>query len=66
LTKPSRFRASKEIVEIKGLCDLYYSNPLVNLEEIRCTRVYAIYILNVDEASIREMDLSSYSEKVAQ
>lgn len=65
LTKPPRYRTSKEVEDTKNLCDMYYSHPPVSLEEIRNARVHSIYIINVDEVMVREMDLSNYTEKVA-
>jgi hypothetical protein len=65
LTKPPRYRTPKEVDEVKDLCDMYYSTPPVSLEEIRNARIHAIYILDVDGAVAREMDLNGYAEKVA-
>jgi len=66
LTKPPRYRTEDEIMEIKGLCDLYYSNPPVSLEEIRNARLHVIYILDVDRAIVLETDPISYIEKAAE
>jgi hypothetical protein len=60
LTKPPRHRTAEEIEEIKTLCDLYYNNPPVRLDEIRNARLHAIYLLNVDAGSVEETDPLSY------
>lgn len=66
LIKPPRYRTGSEIKEIKALCDLYYSNPPVNVEEIRNARLHAIYIIDVDRCSVRETDPNNYIEKALQ
>jgi len=63
LIKPPRYRTMEELQEIKGRCDLYYTNPPVTLEEIRNARLHTIYIIDVDETTIQETDPSAYTEK---
>ncbi|MEM1514757.1 MAG: hypothetical protein QXH24_01700 [Candidatus Bathyarchaeia archaeon] len=66
LIKPPKYRTSSEIKEIKALCDLYYSNPPVSVEEIRNARLHAIYIINVDRCSVKETDPNNYIENILQ
>jgi len=63
LTKPPRYREDEEIKEIKTLCDLYYRNPQVSLEEIRNARLHSIYTLNIDECVVDETDPETYIER---
>ncbi len=65
LTKPPRGRKSEELREIKSRCDLYYKNPPVNLDEIRNARLHAIYVIAVDDVTVRELDPSTYVENKA-
>jgi hypothetical protein len=65
LTKPPRFRGEKEISHIKELCDQYYSNPPVTHEEIRNARLHSIYIIDVDNVNVLELDVSEYMGKTA-
>jgi hypothetical protein len=65
LTKPPRFRREEEVSTIKQLCDLYYTNPPVSLEEIRNARLHAIFIVDVDNAKIREWNVNEYMGKAA-
>jgi len=58
--KPPRHREIEELREVKKLCDLYYSNPPVSIEEIRSARIHAIYIIDVDGAEVREVDPYAY------
>lgn len=64
LAKPPRYRTTSEIREIKSLCDLYYSNPPVSIEEIRNARLHAIYIVDVDRGVVKETDPNTYLEKM--
>jgi len=65
LVKPPRFRTEAEVEYIKSLCDQYYSNPPVSLEEIRNARLHSIYVVDVDNASIREWEVNEYMGKAA-
>ena len=60
LAKPPRKRTSKEIREIKKLCDKYYQNPPVTKEEIQNARIQEIYIIDVDQAKVQEIDPETY------
>ena len=65
LTKPPRFRTNEEIEAIKRLCDLFYSNPQVNIEEIRNARLHAVYIVDVDNVTVREWEVNEYIGKAS-
>jgi hypothetical protein len=65
LIKPPRFRTPEEVDYLKGLCDMYYSNPPVSLEEIRNARLHSIYVVDVDDTSIREWEVNEYMGKAA-
>lgn len=60
LVEPPRARKKSDIESIKSLCDLYYSNPPVSLEEIRNARIHAVYILDVENGIVEETDPSTY------
>jgi len=66
LAKPPRDRSEDEIKEVKALCDLYYSSPPVSLEEIRNARLHAVYILDVENGTVKETDPATYIEKTQQ
>ena len=63
LVKPPRDRTKEDLKYLKTLCDLYYKNPPVSLDEIRNARIHTIYIIDVDGISIREVDPVTYLEK---
>jgi len=63
LVKPPRDRTVEDLKYLKTLCDLYYRNPPVSLDEIRNARIHVIYIIDVDEVAIREVDPATYLKK---
>jgi len=64
LLKPPRMREIEEIVEAKALCDRYYRNPPITLEEIAVARVHSIFLIDVDSGYVREFDPETYGESV--
>jgi hypothetical protein len=63
LAKPPRKRTQKEINAIKQLCDKYYQNPPLTEEEIQNARIQEIYIINVDQAKVQEIDPETYMKR---
>jgi hypothetical protein len=63
LVKPPRARTKEDLKYLKNLCDLYYKNPPVSLDEIRNARIHTIYIIDVDGTAVREVDPVTYLEK---
>jgi len=62
-TQPPRERKPEDLKEIKRLCDLYYVNPPVSLKEIKEARIHAVYIVDVDEAVVREVEPEAYVKR---
>jgi len=60
--RPPRDRKYNELQQLKLLCDKYYDNPPISVDEILNGRVHMIYIINIDEAKVIEMDVDSYLE----
>ncbi len=63
LIKPPRSRTSTEIDEVKRLCDLYYTNPPVSVQEIEHARLHTVYIIHVDEARTEEHNPAEYTKR---
>jgi hypothetical protein len=63
LAKPPRRRTSEEIEAIKKLCDTYYKNPPVTKEEICNARIQEIYMIDVDQAKVQEIDPEAYMKR---
>ena len=55
-----RERKAEDLRAVKNLCDLYYKNPPVSLEEIKNARLHIIYLINVDDTVIEEIDPETY------
>jgi hypothetical protein len=62
--QPPRTRKIEDLKATKALCDLYYQNPPVTVEEIKNARIHVIYIIDVDGAATREVEPEAYSQKV--
>jgi len=63
LAKPPRRRTPEEVKAIKKLCDRYYQNPPVTEEEICNARIQEIYIIDVDQAKVQEIDPEAYMKR---
>jgi hypothetical protein len=60
LLRAPRSRPSEELKTIKNLCDLYYTNPPVTMDEVRNARLHSVYTIDVDNLTAREIDPESY------
>jgi integrase len=58
--RPPRDRSRDDIKKVKELCDRYYRNPPISFSEILNSRLHIIYIINVDQGKVTEMDVDSY------
>jgi hypothetical protein len=63
LAKPPRRRTPEEIELIKQLCDRYYQNPPVTEDEIRNAHIHEIYIVDVDQGKVQELDPEAYMKR---
>jgi hypothetical protein len=63
LAKAPRKRTTKEIENVRNLCDSYYKNPPVTEEEIRNARIQEIYMIDVDQTKVREIDPEAYMRR---
>lgn len=61
--QPPRERTQNEISKVKDLCDLYYHNPPVSFAEIRNARIHTVYVIDVDDGIVKEVDPESYVKK---
>jgi integrase len=62
--RPPRDRGRDEIMRVKELCDRYYRNPPVSFNEILNSHLHMVYIINVDQGKVTEMDIDSYFDAV--
>ena len=64
LAKPPRKRTPADVEFIKNLCDKYYHNPPVTKEEICNARIQEIYVINVDQTRVQEIDPETYLKRI--
>jgi hypothetical protein len=62
LVKPPAYRTEAELMRLKALCDLYYSNPPVTLEELRNCRLHSVMVIDIDDVSVQEFSPEEYKE----
>lgn len=62
-TVPPRKREEEDLSAIKKFCDLYYQNPPVTIEEARNARLHVVYVVDVDNAQVREVAPEDYVKK---
>ena len=62
--RPPRDRKYAEMEQVKILCNKYYRNPPVSLNQILNGRLHIIYIINIDEGKVIEMDVESYLQAI--
>jgi hypothetical protein len=62
--RPPRDRAREDIIQVKDLCDSFYRNPPVSFSEILNSHLHMVYIINVDQGKVTEMDVDSYFDAV--
>ncbi len=63
LAKPPRRRTAEETEAIKNLCDRYYHNPPVTKEEVCNARIQEIYMIDVDQTKVQEIDPEAYMKR---
>jgi hypothetical protein len=57
---PPRKRTAENLKAVKSLCDLYYQNPPVSLDEVKNARLHVVYVIDVDNAVLKEVDPEAY------
>ena len=61
---PVRARRSDEIQKLKLVCDNYYKDPPIEVDDILNGRLHMIYIIDIDEGKIQEMDVETYFDEL--
>jgi len=62
--KPPRVREPEELRETKRLCDRYYDNPPIALNEITAGRLHSLSFIDVDAGTVRDVDPETYAESL--
>ncbi|MCS7125915.1 MAG: hypothetical protein NZ929_03285 [Aigarchaeota archaeon] len=58
--KPSKERRREEMMILKDLCDRYYSQPPITIEDIARPKIDSIYLINVDTLRVKKQSLKQY------
>jgi hypothetical protein len=59
-----RARKANEIQKLKLVCDNYYKDPPIEVDDILNGRLHMIYIIDIDEGKIQEMDVETYLDEL--
>ncbi len=65
LIKQPKQRTLEEINEMKAACDAYYHNPPISVDELVNARLHGVYVVNVDQAKIIELEPEKYFSLVS-
>ena len=57
---PPNSRKSEDVKKLKKLCDRFYKNPQIKLEDIQNAHIHSIYLINTDKGLAKEMDPELY------
>ena len=63
---PTNTRKSKDIEKLKELCDRFYKNPQINLEDIQNAHIDSVYLINTDKGFAKELDPKIYLQMIKQ
>ena len=59
-------RKSEDVKKLKKLCDRFYKNPQIKLEEIQNAHIHSVYLINTDKGFAKEIDPESYLQMTKQ
>ncbi len=53
-------RDPEHVKKLKKLCDRFYKNPQIKLEDIENAHIHSVYLINTDKGFAKEMDPEMY------
>ena len=59
-------RKSSDVEKLKKLCDRFYKNPQIKLEDIQNAHIHSVYLINTDKGFAKEMDPELYLKMTKQ
>ena len=63
---PPNTRKPEDIEKLKNLCDRFYKNPQIKLDDIQNAHIHSVYLINTDKGFAKEMDPESYIQMTKQ
>ena len=59
-------RKLEDVQKLKKLCDRFYKNPQIKLEDIQTAHIHSVYLINTDKGFAKEMDPDTYLQMTKQ
>ena len=66
MLQPVGKRDNSELANLKDLCDVQYFSPPVLYDELATSEIHSIFVVNVDETKVLEVDPQKYRYTVIQ
>ncbi len=63
---PPNIRKPDDVQKLKKLCDRFYKNPQIKLEDIQNAHIHSVYLINTDKGFAKEMDPKLYLQMTKQ
>ena len=63
---PPNARNLDDVKKLKKLCDRFYKNPKINLEDIQNAHIHSVYLINTDKGFAKELDPELYLQLTKQ
>ena len=63
---PPNTRNIDDVKKLKILCDRFYKNPKINLEDIQNAHIHSVYLINTDKGFAKELDPELYLQMTKQ
>ena len=63
---PPNARNIDDVKKLKELCDRFYKNPKINLEDIQNAHIHSVYLINTDKGFAKELDPELYLQMTKQ
>ena len=63
---PPNARKPEDVMKLKKLCDRFYKNPQIKLEDIQNAHIHSVYLINTDKGFAKEMDPEMYLQLTKQ
>ena len=63
---PPNARKPEDVMKLKKLCDRFYKNPQIKLEDIQNAHIHSVYLINTDKGFAKEMDPQIYLQMTKQ
>jgi len=57
---PPNSRKLDDVKKLKKLCDRFYKNPQIKLEDIQNAHIHSVYLINTDKGFAKEIDPELY------